>query len=195
MYNTPKEGDFLEFDAASAGVSFGGLVNASEIKILICYILNSVKEPVPATELCEQLYYEGIANIFEISDCIESLLTGGHLKCVNEADESYTVTETGAQIANTLKTSVPISIRDKACFTTQKMLARRKNLQDTDIAISREGDKTFITCSAMDGDTAIISVKLMVSDETQAVAIKNNFLENPSEIYSKIIDLFTENKQ
>ncbi|MBQ0083342.1 MAG: DUF4364 family protein [Clostridiales bacterium] len=184
----------MEFDSASAGVSFGGLVSSSEIKILICYILNSVKEPVPATELCESLYYEGIANIFEISDNIKNLEKSGHIKMVNAEEESYTVTESGTEIANTLKSSVPISVRDKGCFVTQKMLARRRNIRETDIAITREDDKTFITCSAMEKDIAIISVKLLVSDETQAVAIRNNFLENPSEIYSKIIDLFTENK-
>lgn len=181
----------LDFDSASAGVSFGGLVSSSEIKILICYILNTVNEPVPATELCEQLYYEGIANIFEISDNIEALEKSGHIKKDSENGD-YVITQSGKEIADTLKSNVPISVRDKACFATQKILARRRNIKETDIAITREDDKTFITCSAMEGNTSLISVKMLVSDEEQAVAIRNNFLENPSEIYGKIINLFTE---
>lgn len=190
-----KGGDILEFDAVSAGVSPGGLVSSSQIKILICYILKTVNEPVNATELCELLNYEGIANVFEVSDNIEALLKSNHICCVNGDEKLYTVTKTGIDIADTLKTSVPISVRDKACLATLKMLAKKRNMKETDIAITREGDKTFITCSALEGSNAIISVKLMVSDEAQAIAIKNNFIENPSRIYSKIIDLFTEKEQ
>lgn len=182
----------MEFDALTQGVAPGGLVSSSEIKVLICYILKSVKEPVPATKLCELLNYEGIANAFEVSDNIESLLQNNHIICVNSADESYTTTDSGNGIAETLKTSVPISIREKACKATFKMLSRIRNTKETDIAITREGENTFITCSALDNNAVIMSVKLLVTDENQAVAIKNKFLDDPSEIYSKIVDLFTE---
>ena len=182
----------MDFDAVSAGVSLGGLVSSSEIKVLICYILKSVKEPVPATKLCEVLNYEGIANAFEVSDNIEDLLQKKHIVCVSENDISYTTTDSGNNIADSLKTSVPMSVREKACKATFKMLSRIRNTRETDIAITREGENTFITCSALDNDAVIMSVKLLVTDENQAVSIKNKFLEDPSEIYSKIVDMFTE---
>ena len=72
------------------------------------------------------------------------------------------------------------------------MMAEIKNAKETDISIVRNGENTFITCSALDGGNPIMSVQLLVSDEAQAMSIKSKFLENPSEIYSKIIDLFTE---
>ncbi len=182
----------MEFDALTQGVAPGGLVSSSEIKVLICYILKSVKEPVPATKLCELLNYEGIANAFEVSDNIDSLLQNKHIILADTAEESYTTTVSGNSIAETLKTSVPISVREKACKATFKMLSRIRNAKETDIAITREGENTFITCSALDNNAVIMSVKLMVTDENQAVSIKNKFLDDPSEIYSKIVDLFTE---
>ena len=182
----------MNFDALTQGVAPGGLINSSEIKVLICYILKSVKEPVPATKLCELLNYEGIANAFEVSDNIESLLQNQHIILVDSTEESYTTTPSGDSIAETLKTSVPISVREKACRATFKMLSRIRNAKETDIAITREGENTFITCSALDADNIIMSVKLLVTDENQAVSIKNKFLDDPSEIYSKIVDLFTE---
>ncbi len=182
----------MEFNAVSAGVAPGGLVSSSEIKVLICYILKSVKEPVPATKLCELLNYEGIANAFEVSDNIENLLNNKHIVCVDKVENTYTTTDSGNSIAETLKASVPISIREKACLATFKMLSRIRNTKETDIAITREGDNTFITCSALDNESTVISVKLLVTDENQAISIKNKFLDDPSGIYSKIIDLFTE---
>ena len=47
----------MKYDAVSAGVSPGGLINTTEIKVLICYILKSVGEPVPANRLCEELFF------------------------------------------------------------------------------------------------------------------------------------------
>ena len=56
----------MELDATTAGVERGGLANMAEIRILICYVLDSVKEPVPATRLSELLHYNGLANYFEV---------------------------------------------------------------------------------------------------------------------------------
>ncbi len=182
----------MEFNAVTAGVAPGGLVNSSEIRILICYILKTVDEPVPATELCNLLLYEGIANNFEVSDSIANLLKSGHIICVDESKQNYTVTATGEQIAKNLKTSVPITVREKACLATLKMMAQIRNANETDFKIEREGDNTYIVCSALDTNGEIFSVKLLVTDESQATAIKNKFLQNPAEIYGKIIELFTE---
>lgn len=183
----------MEFDAVSAGVAPGGLVNSTEIKVLICYILKSVKEPVPANKLCEVLFYEGIANNFEVSDCLEALIKNGNIECVDEKEQTYTTTKNGNNVAETLKNTLPITVREKACKSTLKMMAEIKNAKETDISIVRNGDNTFITCSALDNGSPIMSVQLLVSDESQALSIKSKFLENPSEIYSKIIDLFTSN--
>lgn len=183
----------MEFDALSAGVAPGGLVNTTEIKVLICYILKSVNEPVPANKLCETLLFDGIANNFEVSDCLEALIQSGNIVCVDNEEQTYTTTDSGNNIADTLKNTVPFSIREKACKATIKMISEIRNAKETDISIVRNGDNTFITCSALDNGNPIMSVQLLVSDEAQALSIKNRFLENPSEIYSKIIDLFTNN--
>ena len=103
----------MEFDALTQGVAPGGLVSSSEIKVLICYILKSVKEPVPATKLCELLNYEGIANAFEVSDNIESLLQNNHIICVNSADESYTTTDSGSDQTRSELTARTMSFTDQ----------------------------------------------------------------------------------
>ena len=52
----------MDKDAVSMGVKpVGGLFSTAEIKILICYILDTIGEPVPANELTNTQHYEGIA--------------------------------------------------------------------------------------------------------------------------------------
>ena len=187
-----KRGSHLEKDAVSAGVSpIGGLFNTAEIKILICYIISAINEPVPGNELANTLHYEGIANCFEVNDAIASLCQKGHIKLVNEKDDSYIITETGKDIAETLKTSLPFTVKDRAYSAALKMVSRFRNSKETDIKISKEDGKTFITCSALDNNIPFMSVKLLVSDEEQAIYIKNKFLSDNS-IYSDIMDLLTK---
>lgn len=183
----------MEKDALTAGVSeIGGLFTTAEIRVLICYIFSTIDAPVPGNLLANTLHYEGIANCFEVNDSIDYLCKKGQLKLVDKDDDTYIITENGKNVAETLKTTLSIVVKERAYNAALKMYSRFKNAQETDIKISREDNKTFITCSAFDNDTPFMSVKLMVSDEEQALHIKERFLSNPTEIYSTIIDLLTK---
>lgn len=183
----------MEKDAVSAGVSeIGGLFSTAEVRILICYILSSINEPVPGRMLGDVLHYEGIANYFEVNDSIAALCKSGQIKVFSEEEDTYIITESGRNIAQTLKTTLPFSVKDRAYTAALKMVSRFKNTKETDIKISREGDKTFITCSAIDNGAPFMSVKLLVTDEEQAIFIKEKFISNPSEIYSELIELLTK---
>ena len=73
-----------------------------------------------------------------------------------------------------------------------KMLARFKNAKDTRFELSREDGRTYLTCSALDGELPFISVKMLITDESQGFFIKERFLENPAKIFSSIIELLTK---
>ena len=183
----------MERDAVTAGVEpIGGLFSTAEIKILICYILTSINEPVPGNTLANTLHYEGIANCFEVNDCIASLCKSGQLESVDVKEDTYIITESGRNIAETLKTSLPFSVKDRAYTAAFKMLSRFKHAKDTDFKITHEDGKTYITCSALDNNRLFVSVKLLVPDEEQAMMIKDKFLNDPAKIYSGIIELITK---
>lgn len=183
----------MEKDALTAGVSeIGGLFTTAEIRVLICYIFSTIDAPIPGNLLANTLHYEGIANCFEVNDSIDYLCKKGQLKMVDEGDDTYIITDEGKSVADTLKTTLSIVVKERAYAAALKMYSRFKNTKETDIKISREDNKTFITCSAFDNETPFMSVKLMVSDEEQALHIKEKFLNSPTEIYSTIIDLLTK---
>ncbi|MBR5923051.1 MAG: DUF4364 family protein, partial [Clostridia bacterium] len=47
---------------------------------------------------------------------------------------------------------------------------------------------SYITCSAVDGKITLIEVKMLIPDEKSGTYIREKFLENPSEIFSDIIE-------
>lgn len=182
----------MEKDAVSAGVSeVGGLFSTAEIRILLCYLISSINRPVPGRMLADVLHYEGIANVFEVNDSIAALCDNGHLKLYDANEDTYVITPSGRDVAQTLKTTLSMTVKERAFSAALKMVSRFNHSKETDIKISREGDKTFITCSAIDSGEPFMSVKLLVTDEEQAIFIKERFLEDPSKIYSEIIDMLT----
>lgn len=182
----------MEKDASSAGVARGGLFNTAEIKILICYILSAIDEPVPVDMLANVLHYEGIANGFEVSDAVVSLANGGHIAPFDNSEQTYVITESGKDVAETLKTSLSSVVKERAYIVSMKMLAKFKNSKDNVFEITTENGVKYLTCSAIDGGKPFITVKLLVTDENQAGFIREKFLENPSAIYSKIIEMLTQ---
>lgn len=56
------------------GVEPGGLYSSQEIKILICYMLAGVDEPLPRQSVLEIIAAGGMANFFEAGAAIDELI-------------------------------------------------------------------------------------------------------------------------
>lgn len=182
----------MEKDASGAGVARGGLFSTAEIKILICYILTAVDEPIPVDMLANVLHYEGIANGFEVSDAVASLEKSGQIVLANESENSYTVTASGKNTAKNLKTSLSAVVKERAYLAVMKMFAKFKNAKDNSFEITHENGATYLSCSAIDNGKPFITVKLLITDEEQGHYIREKFLENPSAVYTKIIEMLTQ---
>ena len=182
----------MENNASGAGVSRGGLFSTSEIKILICYILSAIDQPVPVDMLANVLHFEGLANAFEVSDAVVSLSNSGQIVSVDDDEQLYKITASGKDTASTLKDSLSSVVKERAYLAVMKMFAKFKNAKDNIFEITKENGATYLSCSAIDGGKPFITVKLLITDEEQAGFIRERFLENPAKIYSKIIEMLTQ---
>ena len=62
-----------EFDAFSQGVEPGGLRSKTQIKLLINYLVENIKEPINTSVIIEALQLHGLANYFEVTQAIDDL--------------------------------------------------------------------------------------------------------------------------
>ena len=182
----------MEKNASGAGVSRGGLFSTSEIKILICYILSAIDDPVPVDMVANVLHYEGLANAFEVSDAVVSLSASGQIVATDESEQIYAITDSGRNTADTLKSSLSSVVKERAYLAVMKMFAKFKNAKDNTFEIIHENGATYLSCSALDGGKPFLTVKLLITDEDQGSYIREKFLENPARIYSKIIEMLTQ---
>ena len=99
-------------DTFAAGVEPGGLRTSQEIKILICYLLRTVEQPMLRDDVTDILVGNGMANYFDIEEAMEELLRLQHL--VQSDDRRIATTVSGAQIGDELSVRIPYTLRERS---------------------------------------------------------------------------------
>lgn len=176
-------------EAFSEGVRLGGLYDTQEIKILICYMLNGVKEPLPREAIVEILFSYEIANLFETSAAIDDLVHLGNLK--EDAEGRLTMTESGEQAARQLFTMVPYTLREQALGAALQLVARTRNEQNTRVTIEKLELGYAVTCVIDNSPQPMMSFTLRVADRMQAERIREQFLNDPLTVYRMMVSVLT----
>ncbi|MDO4459551.1 MAG: DUF4364 family protein [Clostridia bacterium] len=187
-----------EDQAFSGGIDPGGLRTRSDIRILICYLLNSVKAPLSAENIIEICQQKAIANYFEVIDALSSLELRGCIKkdtsLSTDTVTYYKIEPHGTAIAENLDVAIPLSVRDKAIEAATAMLAEAKMEKENSVEMHKTENGFNVTCHVSGGNSDLLSFTLYVPDIYQARMVKRNFLRNPGEIYKLILASVTGNR-
>ena len=185
----------VEFDAFAGDIALGGLRNMSEIKILVCYMLARVKEPMSRKQLCDCLNEEGLVNYFDLNEAIDDLLKQKMIQEEEYLDKTcLTATEVGKEHAKTLEKSLTITLRERSVNAALKILARAKAERETDTDVIKT-ETGYVTSLAIDvlGEK-FFSIALFVYDNLQAELLRERFIGNSSEVYSTVVDCLKQQK-
>ncbi|NLA72863.1 MAG: DUF4364 family protein [Clostridiales bacterium] len=183
-----------DFDAFQGGVEHGGLRNKNEIKILVCYILSRIEEPILKYQLADSLTGIGLVNYFEINEAVDSLISSGAVKnFLDNKEPCLTITDIGRDIASTLEKSLTVTVREKAVNATLNLLSRSKKEQENKIEIKETENGYFITFTMYGFSEEILKIKLFAADLMQVNMLKEGFLHDPVELYSKIVEHLINN--
>ena len=174
----------------TAGIRPGGLTDGGEIRILICHILNFADSPMSFDELTEAVLYDGTANYFEFSDALAELEnTGCILSLKSPAGISeYSLTEKGRAAADTLAGKLPASVKEKSAETAANILRRRRIEKENLVSITRTEDGFKIHMRVTDIGTDLMELSLFMPDKEMAMAVRERFLSDPAETYSKVLE-------
>jgi len=177
-------------DMVVPGVGVGGMSDKYEIKILICYLLRSVKTPLSFEELAMVFQEEGSVNYFSFCEAFKELTASGHL--LSEDESHYMLGPLGIETAVRLARSLPQSLRDNVVRIAMKLLAQLKRERENHVEILPTDGGFRVCCSSHDGDFELMRLELYAPDELQAQRMKSRFLQNPAGIYQNIIGLLTQ---
>ncbi len=185
----------MKFDAFASGVELGGPRSMLYIKVLVCYVLKSVKVPMTRTQLCDAMQQAGLINYFDLNAAIDELLSSGIL-----LEQEYVglphivVSEIGSYSATELEETLFPHVREKAVKTALSLIARARSERENNVIIEKKENGVDITMQIQSQDEVLLSLTLSVSDTLQAEQLREGFLNNPSALYSDIIDRLTGEK-
>ena len=198
-YNYDKKiiqgGDFMdmEYDAIDAGVLPGGLRNRSNVRLLICYIIDSVKKPIRKDLVITAMQKNGIANYFEILDAFNDLQNKQNIIQADAEKDLYTVSKSGKLIAGNLSDELPITIRERAMATVTELLMQERNERENIAEIIKIKNGYMGDCHVKGEENDLFSFQLYVPDTKQARLVKKNFQSNAEMIYKMMIATITNN--
>lgn len=192
-----KLGETMAFDTFDEGIVPGGMRSKYEIRILICYLLNSIKEPVSKEIIVDSICEESLANYFETSSCFDDLIEKGNI--IEEGSDgdikTYTVSENGVMIANQLDTILAYTVKVKAYDCAINLLAQKKKERENSVEIVKTDMGYNVNCKISGGNLDLLSFSIFAPDMPQAQIIKKNFYENPTTFYKVILAMLTQNKE
>ena len=183
----------MDRDAFTGGVDPGGLWTKNDIRILICYILDSVGAPLTAGDLSRVLQGKALANYFEAGDALAALEAQGH---ITAGPEGYTVSATGREIAQGLDTELPIAVRDKALEAALTLLAQSRSRRENRVEIEDLPNGCRVRCGISGGGgTELMSLTLYAPDRAQAKLIEESFYRDPEGVYRLLLAALTGDKE
>ncbi len=178
-------------DPFEQGVENGGLRDVGQVKILICYLLQSVGGALPRHLLDQALQSDGLCSFWNISTALSALKDSGFVEeTVQENVVGYTITPAGTACAAELETAVPLAVRERAVVRAVALLKKAKAMAQNRITIHKTDDDYTVSCTIPDRDRELMTIRLNVSDSLQANMVKEKFLENPAGIYQKVLEAF-----
>lgn len=183
----------MAFNTFDEGVSLGGIRSKTEVRILICYLFTTVKEPMSKETVLDALLERGLTNYFEASSCFDDLVASGNLSPVSEESNLYTATANGKLISEQLEDTLALTVKERAIECALTLLAQEKIEKENKVITERTEHGYNVKCSISGGNMELMSVSLYVADSEQARIIKKNFYKNPQLFYQVMLSAMTRN--
>ena len=181
-------------DAFTGGVRPDGLKNKSDIKVLVCFLLSHCTQPLSRKEMSDIFLEKGLANYFEVSDAISSLVRHENIVEIKE-NGALGITESGKFIADMLYDALPLTIREKSLDAMSKLINRRHVSRQNKTRIEACDKGYHVTCTVCDGEMDTMSVKVYVPTYNYATVVRDRFLDDPETLYRVVMAQLTDTPQ
>ena len=164
----------------------------AENKLLMLYILKSIKDPISNAQFTEIILENNFMNYFifqqYLSELEESKFVEYH---ENNNKKLLVITEKGDSVLSLFKDRLSpskITIINEYVKEKWESIKRELTIQ-ADYTIA-SNDSFIVDLKAVESESLLMELRLTVPSKEQATSICSKWKKNPSEIYNNIINLF-----
>jgi len=174
----------MDNDTLTVGVSPDGIKNRTDIRILICYMLDQFEEPLTKSDIIELIFTHRFANYIETLSAIEHLIDNDHLM-YNTATDALLLAPLGKRVSEDLSSRLPNTIRRKSRAAIEKMLQRRRNERENGFICRSCGGGFNVTMviGSKDPEKGLMSVSLLLPTEARGNEARERFYNDPESLY------------
>ena len=175
-------------------VKKGGPATIFDIKVMLCYLLNSLDKPISAEDLLNVMLSEELVNYFEYESAMGELCNGGQVeKFISDSgEEFYQISKTGSALVVDLESSLSLSLRSRVVAAAVKVLSFKQNEKENNVRVVSAEGGGYNLCIEVPGEPQpLCKLQLYFPHRLQAQMARDGFLSNPTLIYSAILAALT----
>ncbi len=179
----------MDNKAITAGVRLGGLSDRTEIKILLCYLLRRLKQPITQDQLIESVCGQELVNYFEMQSALAQLLENGLIK---EDEKGYSILPEGAQVARELESGVSATVKRYAYTMAVNLLQYEAMKKQNSYTVTPAENGYNLHCTIADGDEKMFSMDISMPDEKTAKYAGEQFIMKGRDMLKCILGIATD---
>ena len=166
----------------------------AENKLLMLYILKSIKDPISNTQLTEIILENNFMNYFTFQQYLSELESSNFVEYHNNLDKKVLyLTEKGDNVLSLFKDRLSpdkVSLIDNYIKEKWTIIKKELNIQ-SDYTLAAN-DSFLVDLKAIENESLLMELKLTVPSKEQATAICSKWKDNPSDIYTNVINLLID---
>ena len=163
----------------------------AENKLLVLYVIKSIRQPISKTQLTEIILENNFINYFTLQQYISELETAEFVEYIEKNDKKLiTITTKGENVLSIFNDRISPIKRDIIDNYISKTIDSIKKELTIHSDYTIEKNNSFIVdLKALEDETLLIYLKISVPTKKQATSLCNRWKENPSDIYTKIVQV------
>ena len=168
----------------------------AENKLLVLYVIKSLKQPISNTQLTEIILENNFINYFTLQQYISELEYSDFVKYIEKNEKKLiSITDKGEKVLsffNDRIAQIKRDIIDNYISATIENIKKELTIY-SDYTIDNN-DSYIVNLRAFEDESLLIDLKVSVPSKKQANALCSKWKDDPSTIYTKIIQsLFDDN--
>ena len=190
-------------EAFTAGVKPGSITTTTQIRILLCYVIRTVAQPLSRAELEQALMEKELVNYFELAAGLSDLETQG---LVTVENGRYRITPKGRSVADLLLTDLPRSVAD-LLLTDLPRSVREQAVQAAgraqewarkgarhQAAVRRDDRGFCVDCHIKQENRDVFRLQVSMPDQATAECARDAFIEKGGELYKVMLAALSGHK-
>ena len=163
----------------------------AENKLLVLYVIKSLRQPISKTQLTEIILENNFINYFTLQQYISELDTAEFVEYIEKNNKILiTITNKGENVLSIFNDRISPIKRDIIDNYISKTIDNIKKELTIHSDYTIEKNNSFIVnLKALEDETLLIDLKISVPTKKQATSLCNRWKENPSDIYTKIVQV------